>query len=210
MLGPFLGALDLQRVLGYDALQTGLAFLPMTVVMGTLSVRFGEPLITRFGVRTLLLYGMAIIAAALALFTRTPVDGVYVTDVLPVMVLLGLGVGVCFPGLMTIAMSGATPQDAGLASGLVNTSAQVGGAVGLAVLATLSSSRRSSCGASIRTRRWRARPTSRSARPIPRPPRRNRRPGGPRPPGGTPCSPAGRTHAARRDRRVTGAAEDQR
>lgn len=137
----FLGALYLQRVLGYDALQTGLAFLPMTIVMGTLSVRFAEPLITRFGARTLLFPGLAFIATALVLFTRTPIDGAYVTDVLPAMVLLGLGVGVCFPGLMTIAMSGATPQDAGLASGLVNTSAQVGGAVGLAVLATLSSSR---------------------------------------------------------------------
>lgn len=137
----FLGALYLQRVLGYDALRTGLAFLPMTLVMGTLSVRFAEPLITRFGARTLLFPGLALIATALVLFTRTPVDGMYAADVLPVMVLLGLGVGVCFPGLMTIAMSGATPQDAGLASGLVNTSAQVGGAVGLAVLATLSASR---------------------------------------------------------------------
>lgn len=137
----FLGALYLQRVLGYDALQTGLAFLPMTLVMGTLSVRFAEPLITRFGARTLQFPGLGLIAVSLALFTRTPVDGTYLVDVLPVMVLLGLGVGVCFPGLMTIAMSGATPQDAGLASGLVNTSAQVGGAIGLAVLATLSASR---------------------------------------------------------------------
>ena len=75
------------------------------------------------------------------LFTRAPVDGDYVTHVLPVMVLLGTGAGVSFPALMTLAMSGATPSDAGLASGLVNTTAQVGGALGLAVLATLSASR---------------------------------------------------------------------
>ncbi len=137
----FLGALYLQRILGYDALETGLAFLPMTIVMGTLSVKFAEPLITRFGARTLQFPGLALVALSLVLFTRTTVDGNYWEHVFPVMVLLGLGAGICFPGLMTIAMSGATPQDAGLASGLVNTSAQVGGAVGLAVLATLSASR---------------------------------------------------------------------
>jgi sugar phosphate permease len=75
------------------------------------------------------------------LFTRAPVDGSYLPDVFPVLVLLGTGIGTCFPALMTIAMSGATRSDAGLASGLVNTSAQVGGALGLAVLGTLSASR---------------------------------------------------------------------
>ena len=134
----FMGSLYLQRVLGYDALQIGLAFLPTTLVMGTLSVRYSEPLITRFGARTTLLPGLVLIAAALALFTRAPVDGSYIEHVLPVMILLGVGVGISFPALMTLAMSGATPDDAGLASGLVNTSAQVGGALGLAVLATLS------------------------------------------------------------------------
>ncbi len=137
----FLGSLYLERILGYDALQIGLAFLPVTIVMGTLSVRFSEPLITRFGARTLLFPGLTLVAVGLALFTRAPVDGSYVVHVLPVMILLGTGVGVCFPALMTIAMSGATKSDAGLASGLVNTSAQVGGALGLAVLATLSASR---------------------------------------------------------------------
>jgi sugar phosphate permease len=82
-----------------------------------------------------------LIGAGLLLFARTPVDGTYVTDVLPPMVLIGLGVGVGFPALMMLAMSGATPSDSGLASGLVNTSAQVGGAIGLAVLATLSTER---------------------------------------------------------------------
>jgi MFS family permease len=109
--------------------------------MGTLSVRYAEPLITRFGARTTLLPGLALVIAGLALFTRAPVDGEYVTDVLPTMILLGIGAGVFFPALMTIAMSSATQSDAGLASGLVNTTAQVGGALGLAVLATLSASR---------------------------------------------------------------------
>jgi EmrB/QacA subfamily drug resistance transporter len=137
----FLGSLYLERILGYDALQIGLAFLPVTIVMGTLSVRYSEPLITRFGARTLLFPGLTLVTAGLVLFTQAPADGSYALHVLPVMILLGTGIGVCFPALMTIAMSGATKSDAGLASGLVNTSAQVGGALGLAVLATLSASR---------------------------------------------------------------------
>jgi EmrB/QacA subfamily drug resistance transporter len=137
----FMGALYLQRVLGYDALQLGLAFLPVTIVMGTLSIRYSDRLIMRFGAKNTLLPGLVLIAAGLALFTRAPVDGNYVQHVLPVMILLGLGAGMSFPALMTLAMSGATPEDAGLASGLVNTSAQVGGALGLAVLATLSATR---------------------------------------------------------------------
>ncbi|MDQ3794550.1 MAG: MFS transporter, partial [Actinomycetota bacterium] len=137
----FLGVLYLQRVLGYDALQTGLAFLPTTIVMGTLSVRYSERMIMRFGTRRTLLPGLVLIAVGLALFARVPVDGDYVTDVLPSTMLLGAGIGTSFPALMTLAMSGATPSDAGLASGLVNTTVQVGAAVGLAVLATLSATR---------------------------------------------------------------------
>jgi EmrB/QacA subfamily drug resistance transporter len=137
----FLGALYLQRVLGYGALEIGLAFLPVTIGMGVLSLRYTDRLITRFGARKTLLPGMVLIAAGLALFARAPVDGDYARDVLPVMILLGLGAGLAFPALMTLAMSGATPEDAGLASGLVNTSVQVGGALGLAVLATLSATR---------------------------------------------------------------------
>jgi EmrB/QacA subfamily drug resistance transporter len=137
----FMGALYLQRVLGYDALEVGLAFLPATLIMAVLTVRYAEPLITRFGARTTLVPGMVLVAVGLAVFALAPVDGNYVVHVLPVMILLGLGIGICFPALMTLAMSGATQQDAGLASGLVNTTAQVGGAVGLAVLATLSSTR---------------------------------------------------------------------
>ncbi len=137
----FLGALYLQRILDYDALETGLAFLPVTILMGTLSVRYTDRLVMRFGARTMVLGGLALFMAGLALFTRAPVDGGYVPHVLPVMVLLGTGAGLCFPALMTLAMSGATASDAGLASGLINTTAQVGGALGLAVLATLSASR---------------------------------------------------------------------
>jgi EmrB/QacA subfamily drug resistance transporter len=137
----FLGALYVQRILDYDALETGLTFLPATILMGILSVRYTDRLVMRFGARTMVLAGLALFMAGLALFTQAPVDGDYVSHVLPVMVLLGIGAGLCFPALMTLAMSGATPSDAGLASGLINTTAQVGGALGLAVLATLSASR---------------------------------------------------------------------
>jgi EmrB/QacA subfamily drug resistance transporter len=137
----FMGSLYMEQVLGYDPLEIGLAFLPATLIMGTLSVRYAEPLIMRFGARRALVTGMILVAISLALFTRAPVGGDYIEHLLPVMVLLGLGIGVCFPALMSIAMSGATQADAGLASGLVNTSAQVGGAIGLAVLATLSATR---------------------------------------------------------------------
>jgi EmrB/QacA subfamily drug resistance transporter len=137
----FLGALYLQRILGYDALQTGLAFLPATLVMAWMSLGYSQKLIMRFGARSALIPGLVLIAAALLLFAQAPVDGEYVVDVMPVMVLLGAGAGVAFPALMTLAMSGATQSDAGLASGLVNTTVQVGGALGLAVLATLSATR---------------------------------------------------------------------
>ena len=137
----FLGTLYMRRVLGYDALHIGLAFLPTTVVMGTLSLRYSEALITRFSARGILLPGLGLIAGGLALFARVPVHGSYVIDVLPGLVMLGTGVGVSFAALMTLAMSDAAPSEAGLASGLANTTAQVGGALGLAVLATLASTR---------------------------------------------------------------------
>jgi EmrB/QacA subfamily drug resistance transporter len=137
----FLGVLYLQRVLGYTTLQTGLAFLPVTVVLGTLSLRYSQPLIMRLGARTTLLPGLLLIAAGLVLVARVPVHGSYLRDLLPSMLLLGSGIGVAFPALATLAMSGATSHDAGLASGLVNTTTQVGAALGLAVLATLSATR---------------------------------------------------------------------
>jgi MFS family permease len=117
-----------------------LAFLPTTILMGGLSVRFTEPLVSRFGAQPVVVTGLALITVGLVLFTRAPVDGEYVRDVLPVVALLGIGGGLAFPSLMTLAMSGVTAENAGLASGLVNTTAQVGSALGLAVLATLSAS----------------------------------------------------------------------
>jgi len=136
----FLGALYLRKVLGYDALQIGLAFLPVTIAMGTLSIRYSERIFVALGARRALLAGLSLVAGGLVLFALAPVHATYATQVAPSMLLLGLGAGTAFPALMNLAMSGATPQDAGLASGLVNTTAQVGGALGLAVLATLATS----------------------------------------------------------------------
>ena len=137
----FMGSLYMQQVLGYDALEIGLAFLPTTLAMGIMSIRFSDRLINRFGPKNVLIPGLTLIGIGLALFTNTPVDGVYLENVLPPMLLLGIGAGMSFTALMTLAMSGATQEDAGLASGLVNTTAQVGAALGLAVLATLSATR---------------------------------------------------------------------
>jgi EmrB/QacA subfamily drug resistance transporter len=137
----FLGALYLRRVLGYDALEIGLAFLPVTIAMGTLSIRYSERILMALGARRALLVGLTFVLGGLVVFALAPVHADYLTQVAPSMLLLGLGAGIAFPTLMNLAMSGATPQDAGLASGLVNTTAQVGGALGLAVLATLSTSR---------------------------------------------------------------------
>jgi len=137
----FLGALYMQQILGYDPLQVGLAYLPLTIAMGTMSFRFTGQLNLRFGPEATLAPAMAFVLAGLLLLARTPIDATYVSDLLPPMVLIGLGAGLGFPSLMTLAMSGATESDSGLASGLVNTSVQVGGAIGLAVLATLATER---------------------------------------------------------------------
>ena len=137
----FLGALYLQGILGYTALEVGLAFLPSCIVMGTLSLGYAEKLIMGIGPKRTLVAGLLSATAGLLLFARSPVDGTWAVDVLPVMLLLGTGAGLAFPALMTLAMSGATESDAGLASGIVNTTVQVGGAIGLAVLATLATER---------------------------------------------------------------------
>jgi MFS family permease len=137
----FLGALYLQRILGYDPLQVGLAFLPGTIVMGTMSLYLSGPVTMRFGPQRVLVVCLAAMGGAMLLFARTPVDGHYAVDLLPIMLLFGFGAGLSFPALMQLAMSGATPSDMGLASGLANTTPQIGGAVGLAVLATIASSR---------------------------------------------------------------------
>ena len=137
----FLGALYLQRILGYAPLDVGLAFLPSTVVMGLVSLRASQPLIMRHGPQRVLVPSLVVTMAGLLLFARTPVDGSYIVDILPATLLIGLGAGLSTPAVIALAMSGATPQDSGLASGLVNTTVQVGGAIGLAVLATLASER---------------------------------------------------------------------
>jgi EmrB/QacA subfamily drug resistance transporter len=137
----FVGVLYVQHVLGYDALRIGLAFLPVTVVMGGLSLRYSERLISRFGARTVVVAGLVLVTCGLVFFARVPVQGHYVIDVLPSMVLLGVGAGMAFPALAALAMAEATPDDAGLTSGVFNTTAQVGSALGLAVLATLASGR---------------------------------------------------------------------
>jgi EmrB/QacA subfamily drug resistance transporter len=137
----FLGALYLQHVLHYDPLEIGLAFLPVSVLMGAVSVRYSERLVSRYGARRVMVPGLVLITAGLGLFALAPADGSYVRNVLPVMLLLGIGAGLSFPPMMTLAMSGVAPSDAGLASGLVNTTGQVGGAIGLAVLATASAGR---------------------------------------------------------------------
>jgi EmrB/QacA subfamily drug resistance transporter len=137
----FLGALYLQQILGYSALQVGLAFLPSTVVMGVMSLRLSGPIALRFGARPTVVTSLVLIGAGQLLFTLTPVDASYLTDILPAMILIGAGAGLGFPALMTLAMSGATPCDSGLASGLVNTTVQLGGAIGLAVLATVAAGR---------------------------------------------------------------------
>ncbi len=137
----FMGTLYLERVLGMDALEIGLAFLPATVVMGVFSAGVSARLNARYGAKGTLVPALGLILAGLVLFARVPVEGAYAADVLPPVVLVGIGAGLAFPSLMTLAMSGATPEDAGLASGLVNTTAQVGGALGLAVLATLAAGR---------------------------------------------------------------------
>ena len=137
----FLGALYLQRILGYSPLEVGLAFLPSTVVMGTMSLKLSGPLAMRYGPKAILLVSLVSIGIGLLLFALTPLDATYVTQVMPATIFIGIGAGLGFPSLMGLAMSGATPSDSGLASGLINTSVQVGGAIGLAVLATLASER---------------------------------------------------------------------
>jgi EmrB/QacA subfamily drug resistance transporter len=141
MLGFFfMNSLYMQRVLGLNPLQIGFAFLPVAVTIGILSVGVSARLTTRFGARRVLLPALVLVAAGLALYTRLPVHSSYLVDLLPGMLLLGVGAGLVFPSLATLAMSSATADDSGLASGLLNTTAQVGGALGLAVLATLAAS----------------------------------------------------------------------
>jgi EmrB/QacA subfamily drug resistance transporter len=137
----FFGSLDFERVLHYGPLAIGLAFLPVAVAMGGLSADGTARLIMRFGAQRVLIAGQILVMAALVLLTRGPVHSDYLRDLLLPMVLVGIGGGLAFPSLAMLAMADATPEDSGLASGLLNTTAQVGGALGLAVLATVSTGR---------------------------------------------------------------------
>jgi len=137
----FLGSLDLQRVLGYGPMAIGLAFLPVAVVMALFSIRFSAQLITRFGPLAVLASGQVVVALAMAMLGLGPTNANYVVHLLVPLGLLGLGGGLSFPALAIIAMSDARPSDAGLASGLLNTTGQVGGALGLAVLSSLAGAR---------------------------------------------------------------------
>jgi EmrB/QacA subfamily drug resistance transporter len=137
----FMSALYLQLVLGYTPLQVGLAFLPSNIIMGALSIGVSAKLVMRFGIKRPLGTGLLVAAVGLALFARAPVDGNFVTDVLPSMILLGFGAGIAFNPVLLAAMNDVEPQEAGLASGFVNTSFMMGGALGLAVLASIAASR---------------------------------------------------------------------
>ena len=134
----FLSALYLQQVLGYSALEVGLAFIPTSVVMALCSLRLSDRLVMRFGIRPPLVAGLLLASASLALFARAPVDGGFVTDILPSMLLLGVGAGIAFNPVLLAAMGDVEPHESGLASGVVNTSFMMGGALGLAVLVSLS------------------------------------------------------------------------
>jgi len=137
----FLSALYLQLVLGYSPLQVGLAFLPANLIMAVFSIWLSARLVMRFGIKRPLAVGLLLAAAGLALFVRAPVDGSFVVDVLPSMILLGFGAGMALNPVLLAAMSDVAPEEAGLASGVVNTAFMMGGALGLAVLASLAASR---------------------------------------------------------------------
>ena len=137
----FISALHMQRLLNYNAMQVGLAFLPANIIMATFSLGLSARLVMRFGIRLPLTLGLLLAAAGLALFARAPAAGSYVLDVLPGMVLLGLGAGVAFNPVLLAAMSDVAPDESGLASGVVNTSFMMGGALGLAILASLAAAR---------------------------------------------------------------------
>jgi len=144
----FMSSLYLQLVLGYSPLQVGLAFLPANLIMGAFSISLSAKLVMRFGLKLPMAGGLLLAAVGLALFMRAPVGGSFLVDVLPSMVLLGIGAGTAFNPVLLAAMQDVAPEESGLASGLVNTAFMMGGAVGLAVLASVAASRTDSLTAS--------------------------------------------------------------
>jgi EmrB/QacA subfamily drug resistance transporter len=140
----FLSALYLQLVLGYRPLEVGLAFLPANMIMAAFSLGLSAKLVTRFGIRLPIVVGLLLAAVGLGLFSRAPVSGNFATDVLPGMILLGLGAGMAFNPVLLAALNDVRPEDSGLASGVVNTSFMMGGALGLAILASLATARTNS------------------------------------------------------------------
>jgi EmrB/QacA subfamily drug resistance transporter len=137
----FLSALYMQLVLGYTPLEVGLAFLPANLIMGGFSLGLSAKIVMRFGIKRPLTGGLLFAAAGLALFARAPVDANVWLDVLPSMILLGIGGGIAFNPVLLAAMSDVSASEAGLASGLVNTGFMMGGALGLAILASLADER---------------------------------------------------------------------
>ncbi|HEX5056203.1 MAG TPA: DHA2 family efflux MFS transporter permease subunit [Gammaproteobacteria bacterium] len=133
----FISALYLQQVLGYTPMQVGLSFLPSNLIMGAFSLGLSAKMVMRFGIRWPLAMGLSLAAAGLALFALAPVEGDFMLHVLPGMLLLGLGAGMAFNPVLLAAMSDVAPSESGLASGVVNTAFMMGGALGLAVLASL-------------------------------------------------------------------------
>jgi EmrB/QacA subfamily drug resistance transporter len=143
----FLAALYLQLVLGYEPLEVGLAFLPANIIMGSFSLGLSARLVMRFGIRVPLATGMLLVAVGLGLFARAPVGGSFAVDVLPSMIILGIGVGMAMNPVLLAAMSDVDQSESGLASGVVNTAFMMGGALGLAVLASLAAWRTDSLSA---------------------------------------------------------------
>ena len=140
----FLTALYLQLVLGYKPLDVGLTFLPANVIMAVFSLGLSARIVMRFGIKLPIAAGMTLVAAGLLLFVRAPVDGNVFVDVIPAMIVFGIGAGLAFNPVLLAAMSDVEQSEAGLASGVVNTAFMMGGALGLAVLASLAASRTSS------------------------------------------------------------------
>jgi EmrB/QacA subfamily drug resistance transporter len=136
----FLSALYLQLVLGYTPMQVGLAFVPTNLIMAVMSLGISAKLVMRFGIKAPLAAGLAFASAGLLLFARAPVDGTFMLDVLPPMLLLGTGAGIAFNPVLMAVMNDVEPSQSGLASGIVNTSFMMGGALGLAVLASVAGS----------------------------------------------------------------------